>query len=231
MPLRVTNTNNIINKVEPVNQKHLSITLDDILSPNPEKKLRLDINKSTPTSSSSAINESQLLFQGYEQIQSLFTFIYKFSYDEELPTLYSIVPFNNSIMRQIQIKSNGIVLRSRQSNSDGIQNNQIAESLYCLELEGPLLPSTIMQLCDLFKETQKGTFDVLFTTMKSTIGFNYFHGNPTSTGQIANPSETLSKLLNQEYLQPLKEISSLGENIIKKLVVSEYKFQVISSIN
>ncbi len=53
-----------------------------------------------------------LLFEGHAAIHSLFDFLLNFNgYNDELPLLYSNTPFVNSTLKQIQMKTNGKVLR------------------------------------------------------------------------------------------------------------------------
>jgi hypothetical protein len=46
------------------------------------------------------------------------------------------------------------------------------ENVYKLELEGPILPSNLHALCELFAQSQKGNFGVALKHDESTEGLN-----------------------------------------------------------
>jgi hypothetical protein len=60
---------------------------------------------------------SLLLFQGSENVASLYDFLVEYEYVDEPPTLYSTVAFTNASLKQVQIKSNGTVIKQGVYNS------------------------------------------------------------------------------------------------------------------
>lgn len=72
----------------------------------------------------------------------------------------------NATVKKIGVKSNGPLTRL-----SGVSNATM-ETVYRLELEGPLLPNSTCELCELFKVTQHGEFTANFKNDESCAGFN-----------------------------------------------------------
>ncbi len=146
-----------------------------------------------------------LLFQGDVSVSSLFQFLLKYSYPDDLPMLFAPVAFANAAISQAQIKSNGTILKQ------GAVNHEVA---YNLELSGLLSPLSIIRICELLSKTQRNAFSVTFQINKSTTGFNY-----------AVPSNKESTFPHVVPLPPqMREPSILGNSVIKKVSCTDGKF-------
>jgi hypothetical protein len=164
-----------------------------------------------------ADQESVLFFTGHESIHGLYDFLLNATYHDDTPTLLAPVSFVNSTLKQAKIKSNGSFSRIAEGKAG-------METHYALELEGPLLPSGLIQLCQVLKQAQKETFSALFKTLSNTVGMNFTEESSTS----ASPSSSPVKLLpdNLSVMKQFQERSTLGRNVIKKIVCANGEFTI-----
>ena len=191
---------------EPVEQEPSSAYNAEILEIKQASKLiPIQSQSKKKTTKYTDVNDpnSFVLIEGEEAVAALFEFLVNYSFVDDVPTLYATVPFVNGSLQQAVVKSNGKRVRENSSKS--------YENAYSIELSGPLLPVCMMQLCELFKKTQKKTsFTGVFQTEKTTQGFNYCHGEPTS-----------------DDLE--KQSSPFGKQVIKRVVYENEMFNITTA--
>jgi hypothetical protein len=143
-------------------------------------------------------DNSLVQFKGEEAIRQLFRYIIQYSFQEEIPQLLSPIPFLNSSLKQVEIKGNS----KRTRKVVAKQHKDAMEDKFCLEVGGPLTIWNIMQLCDLFQQTQNGSFSVSLKTVKDTTNFN-FVGLATTFSTKSSKNVTWSRLGEGSPLEKL----------------------------
>jgi len=139
---------------------------------------------------------SLLLFQGREAVHSLFDFLLNWtavsssSQDSttdatirqkfQIPTLYAPSSFLHAALKKVVVKTSQFKQMSDKTGD--------LEELSSLELDGPLLPSSIVSLFDIFKQTHS-EFKATMEIEPETVNFNHnfaSYGGP----QAASPSSS-----------------------------------------
>lgn len=180
-------------------------------------------------------NEAQslLLFQGREGVHSLFDFLLNWTAASsaaqdkatdatirqkfQIPTLYAPSSFLHAALKKVVVKTSQF--KQMRDNTGEL------EELSSLELLGPLLPSSVISLFDIFKQTHsefKSTMDI----EPETVNFNHnFASNGVPQAASPTSSPRVSGLISM-VPPSMNEQRYVGTEI-KKLYYSDSTFKII----
>lgn len=175
---------------------------------------------------------SLLLFQGREGVHSLFDFLLNWTAATsapqekitdatirqrfQIPTLYAPSTFLHAALKKVVVKTSQFKQMSDKTGD--------LEELHSLELEGPLLPSSVIGLFDIFKQTHS-EFKATMELEQQTINFNHnFASNgvpqaasPTSSPRVSGLISFVPSTMNEQRF--------VGSEI-KKLYYSDSTFKM-----
>ncbi|RWS22849.1 protein downstream neighbor of Son-like protein, partial [Leptotrombidium deliense] len=128
------------------------------------------------------------------------------------PTLLSPVAFHGASLLPLKLKEKEIKHKE--------------ETIYSLEINGPILPNTVHGLCEFMRETQEGNFSASLSTQESTIPFATVNGSISRCQDnilsvFATENLKDSGFGNTEFLRDICVQSQHSNKSISNVVVND----------
>ncbi|XP_077981427.1 protein downstream neighbor of Son-like [Glandiceps talaboti] len=123
------------------------------------------------------------------------------------PTILSPVAFQGAALKTLKVK-HGKVHQYQAGKS---------QVLSTLEVTGPLLPTNIVYLCELFKQTQQGDFNMICNVQDSTIPFNAAQSDNVKDDDDERTHKLSQCGLSKESIVNFIEGSNHGKYAIREL--------------
>jgi len=103
----------------------------------------------------------------------------------DVPILYSPAPFVNANLKSLQIVTNAV-------STHGSRSLWSSQHTYYLELTGCILPSTLLNLCHLLRNTQQGNFVIHLSNDALSANLNAVSSLPQIWGVSGQSSASLA---------------------------------------